>query len=175
MHTSSKLVSLLFIAVSVACDDGSDPDTEASDAAVVIKDAAGNEDTGAESDADTPEPDAGPSATFSAVYEILSGRCLGCHGATSPRGGLDLSTQSVAYGELTTPGDAQGGMCANGTRKRVVANEPEQSLLLQKLKHTQDCGGPMPAAPQGGSTPDPLTEEQLSVISDWISAGALDD
>jgi mono/diheme cytochrome c family protein len=91
---------------------------------------------------------AGPS--FSAeVLPILQSKCAGCHGQL---GGWDASTydsvvHSGDHGPAVLPGDSAG------------------SLLAQKLLGTQSVGGPMPPGAA-------LTQEQIQLIVDWITAGA---
>jgi hypothetical protein len=43
-----------------------------------------------------------------------------------------------------TPGGTSG--CAGSGLQRVVAGDPDASLFVAKLEHTQTCGEPMPNA-----------------------------
>jgi hypothetical protein len=47
--------------------------------------------------------------------------------------------------------------------------DPDASLLVQKLEHTQACGAPMPSADQK------LPAAQLEQVRTWIAQGALDN
>jgi len=88
--------------------------------------------------------------TFNVVKsKIFDSKCLNCHGSKNPRAGVDLSTY-----ESTLGGSTQNG-------KVVVANNAETSLLYLEV-----FNGDMP--PKA-----PLTEEEISLIKDWINSGAL--
>ena len=52
--------------------------------------------------------------------------------------------------------------------KAVIAGDPGNSLLVQKLLGTQTEGGVMPP---GGK----LTDAEIQIIVDWINAGAPDN
>jgi hypothetical protein len=108
------------------------------------------------------------------VYDLLSARCQNCHDDSDSNDGLNLLTKAGAYTRLV-------GVKANGPRcdashTLVVASDPAQSLLYQKLAGTSDCGLGMPSGPESGPfRPKPFTEEELAVVSGWIAAGAHDD
>ena len=51
---------------------------------------------------------------------------------------------------------------------RFKANDPDNSLLMQKLQGQQTCGSAMP--PGGMLKPD-----ELQLVHDWIAAGAKND
>jgi hypothetical protein len=74
---------------------------------------------------------------------------------------------------MTSPIGNNGPLCKDKTP--VVPNMPEQSFLLQIVKGEQTCGNQMiPRMPddcEDGERPC-LTDAQIKVISDWISAGA---
>lgn len=108
--------------------------------------------------------------TFTNVYStVLRPSCasLACHGSVgAPRSGmLDLSTPALAYAALVGTA-ASGATC--GTR--VVAGHPEMSYLMAKLQGTQSvaCGDPMPIGA-------PLASAQIQLVSDWITAGAMNN
>lgn len=109
---------------------------------------------------DTGTVDAG--SAFAPTYAILAAACVRCHGTS---GGLDLSTESLAYTNLVGVA-ARGGTCAGGSRVRVVRGNATMSLLYQKLTNTQDCGNSMP---RGAAA---LNATQLTTIRTWINAGA---
>jgi polyvinyl alcohol dehydrogenase (cytochrome) len=102
--------------------------------------------------------------TFSAVYkEVLVERgCtqISCHGATS-LGMID--NPATAYAILLAA-TANGPSCA-GAGALVVPNQPEQSVLYQKLATTPPCGGSMP--PNA-----PLTQQEIDQVAMWIQMGA---
>ncbi len=94
------------------------------------------------------EPSATP--TFVAdVLPIFRAKCNMCHGTA---GGWDGTT----YQRAINSGD-------NGPA--IVPGNADASLLFQKLLGTQTIGGIMP--PQGA-----LPDNELLIISDWITAGA---
>ena len=109
--------------------------------------------------------------TFSSVYAILAGNCSDCHGNN---GSMSFSTKQRAYDELvggpTGPalGAAEGQMCSGVGRRRVIALDPDNSLIIQKLSGTPPCGNPMPPG-------DMLTSAQVAEIRAWIVAGALNN
>ena len=104
-------------------------------------------------------------ASISAV--ILVPRCASsaCHGGTG----------SVPI-DLTTPQAALAGMVnAPSTQTDellvVAPFAPEQSYLMLRLRGLQAGADTMP--PSWGG--EPLSDEEIAAISDWISNGAQDD
>lgn len=78
------------------------------------------------------------------VLPLFQAKCVACHGQM---GGLDLTTyDSVMRGGQSGP--------------IVVANEPERSLLIEKMQ---------------GTHPAQLSESELSTVRAWIAAGAPND
>lgn len=157
--------------------DGSNTPSMSADATL---DGAPSASDGSTPDATLGQPDASPdgsttaSVTFSTVYGILKANCTGCHAprtnpTRAPSGGLDLSTQAIAYAELVTMPNAEGPDCGGSNRKRVIAKDADGSLLVQKLKPNPACGNRMPR------NADPLSSEQIAQISSWITAGALNN
>lgn len=99
-----------------------------------------------------PAPAGGLPSFQTQVLPLLQTKCGACHGTL---GGWDASSyesviRSGDHGPAVLPGDAQG------------------SLLAQKLLGTQTVGGTMP--PGGG-----LAQEEIRLILDWITGGALDN
>ena len=74
-----------------------------------------------------------------------------CHGSL---GGWDASS----YDKVMTTGDHS---------PVVIANDVSGSLLAQKLLGKQTIGGVMPPGGQ-------LSEAEIQLILDWITAGALE-
>jgi mono/diheme cytochrome c family protein len=77
----------------------------------------------------------------------MDGTCVGCHGATNPSAGLDLSTDfcgTVLDGRLVVEGDSAG------------------SVLYQRIS---DAGAPMPP---GGL----MDQSNIDIIANWIDDGA---
>jgi hypothetical protein len=79
------------------------------------------------------------------VHPILTARCMSCHGANNPQGGLNLTTRAGVL-RTVTPGDSKG------------------SVLLQRIN-----GDKPPRMPMGG---DPLAADEIALIAAWIDEGA---
>jgi hypothetical protein len=119
-------------------------------------------------------PPSGP--TFRNVEaQVLSG--CSCHGEGSSSGSLDLSLEK-AYQQLV------GVPAAIAPQKlRVKPGDPDHSFLYQKLTGMLPTDGsegvPMPelrAAPvHYSTTTESLPDDDLTLVHDWIAAGALDD
>ncbi len=125
--------------------------------------------------------DAGPPATFTEVYAIVTAHCGDCHKGTDSGikyGGLNMSTMSLAYMNLVgvkaagtePPGSAAGYVACGTTMEiRVVPGSSATSLLYNKVNGTQDCGVRMPKG-------DPaLSAANIATIKDWIDQGALNN
>lgn len=101
-----------------------------------------------------PPPNEGETVSFAShIAPIFIERCAVCHmDAQRIRGGLNLS----AFNLMTRGGD-------NGEIFR--ASQGEESLLVKKLRGTAG-GQQMPAGGQ------PLSEDQIRMVSTWIDQGA---
>lgn len=116
------------------------------------------------------------SATWSAVFQevIVNNGCNGgstCH-ASSSGGNLVMQTKADSYKALVNVaamGNSGTPTCAASGLRRVVPNDPDNSLLVTKLEQaTPACGTRMPPGA-------PLKAEQLKQVRDWVAAGAQDD
>jgi len=96
-----------------------------------------------------PTPTAGASSFSRDVLPIFEAKCKVCHGSL---GGWDASTYQAA---MTTGVHAP----------TVIPGDPQNSLLAQKLLGTQTVGGIMPPV-------EKLTEAEIQLILNWITAGA---
>jgi hypothetical protein len=114
--------------------------------------------------------------TFSAVYDALfsvsaAAGCYGCHsGMMNPalNGNFSMITdKAAAYKGLVASMSSPAGMCKDMTR--VTAGDPMKSLLYLKIAGMPPCGMKMPP---GGT---PLPAEVVTLVKDWIMAGAKDD
>ncbi len=84
------------------------------------------------------------------VAPVLERRCLHCHGAENPKGGLSLATA----GSILRGGDSGPA---------VVPGKPGESTLLEMVS------GDAPEMPQKDK---PLAKEQVAGLRRWIEAGA---
>jgi len=119
------------------------------------------------------------SPTWSAIYqEIIAGTgCNGgvsCHAGTAA-GNLVMKNQAEGYTALVgvkamgTNLPAGGTDCKDTGLTRVVASDPANSLLMQKITEpTPKCGAHMPP---GGN----LTAAQIEQIRMWIANGAMNN
>lgn len=105
--------------------------------------------------------------TFTSIQtSILTPSCAvsGCHGASGPQEGMNLSAGS-AYSMLVGVASSQVP-----ARMRVKAGAPDESYIINKLEGTNMKSGSS-RMPQGGT----LTAAQIKTIRDWITAGAKND
>lgn len=113
---------------------------------------------------------AGAPATFTEIYAtILKPTCSECHRPDGIGSFQDFSSQSSAYTALVGV-KASGPSCGTSGKTRVVAGNASQSLLFQKVSEANPpCGSQMPL---GGP---PIASAQMTLVENWINAGALDD
>jgi hypothetical protein len=110
---------------------------------------------------DIPQPQPGTQATFTAIQNtILSRKCAvpGCHTGNSPTGDLNM-TAGQAYGNLVNVNSNYGP-------PRIAPNDPDNSVLYQKVLGNNQFGSRMPL---GGNS---LSPDELKLILDWINTGA---
>ena len=88
------------------------------------------------------------------VRPILQKHCQGCHQPASMSSGLDL-TSFAAFQKGGKRGPA------------FVAGKPDESLAIRYMTATAQ-----PRMPLGG---EPLKAEQIELVREWITAGAIDD
>jgi hypothetical protein len=112
---------------------------------------------------------------------LLPKGCSGqyCHG--SGMGGLSMKDKRDAYANLVSAA-AAGPACKAAGGLRVKPSDPNASLLLGKMSHPMpSCGDMMPIgaklAPNCLSTVPSVctTEQELTLVKEWILAGARDD
>lgn len=114
-----------------------------------------------------------PLQTWTSIYEtVILPRCgESCHTpsdqANYELSQLDLSSQLAAYANIV--GREAAGKECDGRGTLVVQGDPDQSIFLQKMERTSDCGDPMPT---GTSALDPSV---VAVIRAWIASGAPND
>jgi ABC-type transport system substrate-binding protein len=109
------------------------------------------------------------SPTFTNVYTtILQPTCSSHHAPGGDASFLNMSTQSAAYSNLVGV-KASGPECASSGETRVVAGNASESLLFQKVNANPKCGGQMPL------DESPISSAQITLIENWINAGALNN
>jgi hypothetical protein len=95
------------------------------------------------------------------------GTCTDHHAGANPSGGLDLSSASAAFHNLTSGSSTETGC----NEQYVVSGDPNSSLLYQKVvggaSLQSACGAQMPA---GGAAP--LGATDVMTIQSWIQGGA---
>lgn len=97
-------------------------------------------------------PTVDPNGTFATkVQPILNANCVKCHGTTERKGNLRL--------------DSYAHLMDGGASGSIVT--PGHSILLQRI--TLPVNDPKLMPKKG----DPLTPEEIKVLQDWITAGAL--
>jgi hypothetical protein len=87
------------------------------------------------------------------IAPILQAKCLGCHSAEKAKGGYRMHT----FDALMTPGKSK--------EPPITPGKPEQSELFKRITSTD----PDERMPQKD---DPLPNEQIEAIREWITAGA---
>lgn len=97
------------------------------------------------------------------ILPILKNRCFSCHSApkanpngitTQPKGGVQLDSANGI--ENSSHGDV------------IIAGEPDDSLLYQRITLPEGETGIMPPSEEG----QPLTKTQTDLIRQWIEQGA---
>lgn len=167
------------------CDVSGNGAVQASDALIALKIAVGQNQplncdcevtvststsTSTSTSSTVPNPTA---LTWTTIQSVFATSCAGsgCHDTTGnpdTNGGGNfkgVETKATAYAELTTENITCTPSSLAG-KKRVVPGSPEQSLLMQKLDGTHDCGEQMPLV-------GPLLAEGFrDGVRLWIMEGA---
>lgn len=103
-----------------------------------------------------------PADGWCGVQQIFHDDCITCHSTSGALGDLDLETD---------PYTALVGVpaAADGALTLVIAGDPDNSFLVQKIEGTQGAslGGQMPAG-------TPLPQSSIDLIRKWITDGASD-
>jgi mono/diheme cytochrome c family protein len=111
-------------------------------------------------DFEVQNPVAAPVVYTTQIQPIFTANCVACHiGAGAPRG-LKLDALN-SYANLVNVNSSEVP-----TLKRVKPSDPDNSYLVHKIEGTATVGGRMP--PSGA----PLSTSQISLIRQWIIAGA---
>ena len=95
--------------------------------------------------------------------QIFTPKCAGCHGNAVQQAGLNLASGST-FSSLVNVKSSQTTMTL------VVPGNPNDSYLIHKLEGRAGIVGER--MPKGGPF---LTTDEVATITDWITAGALDN
>lgn len=118
--------------------------------ALVLIAACGSEDTTEVAPAKITPVEEGIVA-FAEIKPILDARCIGCHGTQEPKDGVNLTSYTSVM-----KGGEKGPI--------VVAGKPEESELVEIIDGSHE--------PRMPFKQDPLTDEEIAKISDWVAQGA---
>ena len=104
-----------------------------------------------------------PTSFANDVAPILQERCLRCHDEDKP-GPSELYLDSYS---LLMQGGKHG--------IPVVAGKPDDSILYQKLKEDPPFGDRMPLKKRSDPVGKYLSDDEMSVLAEWIRQGAKDN
>jgi mono/diheme cytochrome c family protein len=102
----------------------------------------------------TPRVEASPQYYTEHVQPILQANCYRCHAGFNHRGGLQLDTRA-------------GLMRGGKDGAVIVPGHPEQSLLVELIRHEGPANDPKPMPPKGR-----LSDADIATITEWIRFGA---
>lgn len=105
-------------------------------------------------------------ATFTQVYGLIMAGC-GCH-ITGSSGGLAMPNKNAAYMNLV---GANSSACSG--QKRVVANDPNTSVLVHAIDRTKIGNCTPPAMPAGGMAK--WSQADIDKVKSWVMAGAMNN
>jgi hypothetical protein len=118
-------------------------------------------------------------ATATRLYNIVQQKCLSCHNATTPQGGLNLAgTQANVYTALFNKVPSNAAAAARGD-KLIYPGRPDRSFFFRKINGTFDAfckelsaneGGTMPA--YGAPANAQFTLQEKELLRQWINYGA---
>jgi hypothetical protein len=89
------------------------------------------------------------------VKPILERNCLRCHNGSSPLRTLDLRNRALAFASTRPDG-----------RPFIIPGQPDRSLIITAVSRQGTHPKLMPRQPVS------LTDMDIGVLRDWISAGA---
>lgn len=116
--------------------------------------------------------DAAGVSYVTSIRTLLNTSCAsaGCHGATNPMEGLNLTSGS-SYTNLVERSSTEVP-----TLKRVRAFRPDSSYMVHKIQGTQaTVGGTGVRMPEGCSGASCLSDATINLIRNWILQGALNN
>ena len=103
------------------------------------------------------------------VAPIFNSRCASCHGGALPMAGLSLEdVDDVRQTAVNVPADGWSGW------DRIVPSRPGESYLIYKIIGDRRISGKqMPRILMDGEQAQPLSQQEMETISDWIASGTL--
>jgi hypothetical protein len=104
-------------------------------------------------------------ATFTQVYGLIMTGC-GCH-VTGTSGGLSMANKMTAFTNLV----GVNSMACSG-QKRVVANDPANSVLFHSVERTMLGSCNVPQMPAGMAK---WSQADIDKVKAWIMAGAMNN
>lgn len=116
----------------------------------------------------------GVQPTLSSLQEsVFTPRCAtaGCHDDGSRVGQLSLSAGST-HAALVNVAAKNVGVVDDGTLL-VKPGDPAASFLVTKVRDKVPVSAGVRMPPNGSG--DPLTEEEIAAIEEWVRAGAKND
>ncbi len=107
------------------------------------------------SNADSPKTKRSTVSFKNDVFPLIKKNCLPCH-----------SEEQMNPSELYM--DSYDGIMAGGKHgKPLVRGKAKESLMIQKLEETPPFGDRMPLKAK-----QPLSDEEMKILIDWINRGA---
>lgn len=106
------------------------------------------------------DPDEEPTGGDCEGFQLIATKCgsgSNCHGAGSGIGNF-AESEDDARSFI----GAEGTVTCGGKGPLIDTDNPEQSVIVQKVDGTPPCGGQMPLGAA------PLTEDEVACIVDWI-------
>ncbi len=100
---------------------------------------------------------------------IFNSRCASCHGGASPMAGLSLeNADGLWQTAMNVPADGWPEW------DRIVPSRPGESYLVYKIiGDRRIVGKQMPRILMEGDQAQPLSQEEMETVSDWIASGTL--
>ena len=176
----SLLLAPLLIG-ALACGQA-DKDADAGDSPAGMSGTGGKGGTGDAGDGTGGKPPVAATPTWTEVYTTIITGCVGAQCHTSASSGnlvmgsqqgtydvlVDVDAMGEKYFDPTTGGPMATPACKDSGLKRIAPGDPDKSLVVQKVGTSPPCGARMPIG-------QPLTDDQIKKISDWVKAGAKND
>jgi hypothetical protein len=118
-----------------------------------------------------------PEPTWSSIYDVvILPLCVGCHAPGGVASFLDLTGEaedmsdwaSAAHMALVNVPVSVDGACFATQAINVIPGNPDESLMIVKMRNEQTCGQEMPIAGGVQTIPNPV----IAIIEEWILDGA---